>query len=900
MNATTRIGIDVGGSHFSASVIQYQDQKPTIQSSVTNALDSKQSASSFVNAFATFIKNNRSDQADNQPIGIAFPGPFNYPDGICQIYGVGGKFSNLFGLNLKASLQNLLSTQTEIYFANDAHCFALGCHQHLQLKKERAIYITLGTGFGSAFMEDGHLIHDDGRIPEGGAFYYLSFKTGIADEYFSTRWFINEAKSITGEAFLSVKDIVLNNPSLAQKLFALFCENFAAFMIPWLKSFNCEKLIIGGNIAKAKLLFNDQLIQILADNELQTEVLYVDETENMIMMGAAYMADKASYETNFPTKHFPCAYVNKSSSDARKTNQPLLPLTSKQFNQHTIYPSNSIDEISIQAGYISLAKKLSDFKTIKIDGFGGVLWEVFRKNLQKALDDLGIKSNWYSFHSCLKDEIQIKQIIKASLNGDDPVFGKKHEGTIDDFFDEHKINAFNPDSAFDMCIIYGTGASLAKAQAPIVYVDVPKNEIQYRMRAGSIGNFGVTISSLPQQMYKQYYFVDWPILNQHKQKVLSAIDFIVDEQRIDTITWMTGDDFRKALSEIAQKPFRARPWFEPGVWGGQWMKNSLPELIKDEVNYAWSFELITPENGIVITANNFLLEVSFDFLMYHAHHVVLGKATTNFGYEFPIRFDFLDTFDGGNLSIQCHPQINYIQNHFGEKVTQDETYYILDCKDDAAVYLGFQDSIDKEAFREELIAAQKTGKEIDIERYVQKIPSNKHDLYLIPNGTVHASGKNNLVLEISSTPYIFTFKMYDWQRLDLNGQPRPINIDHAFNNLNFERRGKVVEDQLISKQQLIREFEGGEQVKLLTHEAHYYEVERLSFLKEAIIDQNGQCKICMLVEGSEIELIHNHQTQIYRYAETFVIPASAGSIVVKNKGKSLAKIVYAFVKEVYC
>ncbi|RYY69743.1 MAG: hypothetical protein EOO13_08625 [Chitinophagaceae bacterium] len=342
---------------------------------------------------------------------------------------------------------------------------------------------------------------------------------------------------------------------------------------------------------------------------------------------------------------------------------------------------------------------------------------------------------------------------------------------------------------------------------------------------------------------------------------------------------------------------RARPWFEAGTWGGDWMKEHIPQLNQHEVNYAWSFELIAPENGVVLESNKNLLEISFDWLMELQTTAVLGRDAERFGTEFPIRFDFLDTFEGGNLSIQCHPSLEYIQTNFGENITQDETYYMLDCKDDAKVYLGFQDDIDPAAFKTALESSVEENKAIDIEKYVSSFPAHKHDLFLIPNGTIHSSGVNNMVLEISATPYIFTFKMYDWVRLDLDGNPRPINIDHAFNNLNFERKGDRVAEELISKPAVIHASNGMRIIDLPTHKDHFYKIERLEFEKGIALETKNQCHVLMLVEGSSVLVkTKNGRTVRFNYAETFIVPAAAGTYEIINEGGTEAKVVRAFIK----
>jgi mannose-6-phosphate isomerase class I len=304
--------------------------------------------------------------------------------------------------------------------------------------------------------------------------------------------------------------------------------------------------------------------------------------------------------------------------------------------------------------------------------------------------------------------------------------------------------------------------------------------------------------------------------------------------------------------------------------------------------------MIVPENGVLFESSSNILEIPFEWMMFFRHEAILGKHANIFGYEFPIRFDFLDTFDGGNLSIQCHPSLAYIREHFGETITQDETYYILDYKKDAVVYLGFQEGIDAGTFRKELEESRDNNTPLEITQYVQQHKAGKHDLFLIPNGTVHSAGANNMVLEISATPYIFTFKMYDWLRLGLDGKPRAINITHAFNNLDFSRQGAEVIKQLLSVPKVIEKGKDWQIIHLPTHADHFYDVHRLEFDTEIEVETNGCCLVMMLVEGTAIAI--NGQT-VYRYAETFVIPAAAGKCVISNRGKEKAKVIKAFLKE---
>ncbi|MDR1371058.1 MAG: ROK family protein [Dysgonamonadaceae bacterium] len=895
MSRNYYIGADIGGSHISCAAVDILNGE--IRGEIQKIyVDCNGSSSEILKSWETAILDtvSRNKEENILGIGIAMPGPFDYEKGISFIEGV-QKYDSLFGLNIREALRFVSNEKkTDSVFINDASAFALGeYHAGAAKGSRKALIVTLGTGFGSTFLINGEIQQTSSDIiPENGYLYNIPFGKSIADDYFSTRWFVYRWKEKTGLDISGVKNIVQHaseGDKNALDLFKEFSDNLAEFIFPWLQKFNPDVVVIGGNIAKASGFFLEDFKNTLdKKGTLNTQVKICELWDKAPLIGAAMNVGSSLNRQEMGDK-----------IEWRKTTQFLAPEKSTVSHQgdYDIYPAFPVGTGKIKEGVEALADWIAQHEQVVIDGYVGVFWEQLVESINIELNKKGKKAYWHHISAAMRPLNEINEMVAPFLGGDDPVFGKITDKKLIDWFDEDKLKKIKPVATDGINILVGCGAALAGWNVPLIYVDLPKNELQFRMRSGMVTNLGVDKPEDNRQMYKRFYFVDWRVLNEHKCNLLPRIDLVVDEQRPDKILMMSGTDLRQGLTAMSKNFFRVRPWFEPGVWGGQWIKSRIEGLNKDTSNLAWSFELMVLENGLMFESDDFRLEVSFDFLMYNNYKEVLGDCAERFKYDFPIRFDFLDTFDGGNLSVQCHPSNEYMKKEFGMSFTQDETYYILDCKENSRVYLGFQKNIDPEEFHKILVENQEKAKEVDIEKYVQKFAAKKHDLFLIPNGTVHASGKNNLVLEISSAPYIFTFKMYDWLRLDLDGRPRPINIEHGMKNLRFERQGKRVSEELIAKPEILKEDENCRLEHLPTHPEHFYDIYRYRFENEIVIENNDKCHVWMLVEGSSVILeTRSGMKQRFNYAETFVIPAAAGSYKITNEGKDKALMVKSFVK----
>lgn len=889
------VGIDIGGSHISAALMD--EKKEWMEGSYTvlpiNPDISKNEFAAILKSLMGVLLDLLVPGSVLKEIGMAVPGPFLYRHGIAALMPENGKLFNLFGLHLPSLLYPCLTPNNpNIATFNDAVCFGTGSLGMEGVKNHKNVLaITLGTGLGSVFFKNGVVETEGNGLPEQGFLYNQSFKQGIADDYFSTRGILTRFHQLQQQPAphaLAVSDLALKGNTGALATYESFGKDLAAFLCPFLANTNTDCIVIGGSIAKSAPLFVPYMEQYFQNRQMAINLVTVKSTSETIIQGAVRCL------------HAEIAYIKVQNTIKRKASQPIAPRRKESSEGYTIYPSMPIGNGRIQELADTLIPHLLNNQAMVIDGYGGVDWGDLVQKFNQAFSKHNIQPLWICADAALKEENTIKEMLSSSLGASESIFGKRFHGELSDFFDETKLNQLRQDDQ-RFSILYGTGSALANWQAPLIYAELPKNELQYRMRAGAINNLGCQKPADPKQMYKQFYFVDWPVLNRHKELLLPRINYLLDVQDPEAITWMTGAALQESLHQFTQQAFRARPWFEPGVWGGQWMKKNFSQLNQEEKNFAWSFELITPENGLTFESDGLLLELSFDFLMYRHAAEILGDAYGVFNTEFPIRFDFLDTFDGDNLSIQCHPSNNYIRHEFGENFTQDETYYILDCDENATVYLGFQDTIVPEKFEKSLRESFAENKKLDIEQYVKRMPCKKHDLFLIPNQTIHGAGSGNLVLEISSTPYIFTFKLYDWLRPDLDGKPRPINIDHGIKNLDFSRKGKVAEETLVSAPILIEIGKNWKRFSLPTHPGHFYSIERYEFDDIVEIEGNNQCHILMLVQGQKVSVrTQNSKTCTFHYAETFVVPASARNYRVKNTGRNRAMLILAYVKPAFC
>jgi len=466
---------------------------------------------------------------------------------------------------------------------------------------------------------------------------------------------------------------------------------------------------------------------------------------------------------------------------------------------------------------------------------------------------------------------------------------------IDEFFDAEKVAELRGRAAAEagLVVVYGVGAEAVVPGDLLVYCDIEMEEVKRRYRAG-MDNWGAGNHDEEfLRKEKRFTVLECRVQDWHKRPLLERLDYIVDCNKADRPVMLNATGYRAVVDAFCSQPFQAVPFFQPGIWGGHWLKDKLGVGL-DMPNTAWGmigvleFQAVQAKVGdsiFTMPGKNIYLTKPLEFLG--------GQVFYTWGYKMPLTVDILDTWGGQNLSLQCHPTIAYNQETFNCPYGHYESYYMLDTTDRSSVFLGTKDGVKIPDFVEALNEAQETG-EFDETQWVNRWPMKKHDHVFIPSGTVHCSGADTLVLEIN-TFWVATFKLWDWGRVDFDGKPRPIDIGHGEKVLQQRHDTAFTRDHLISKRVEVDRGDGWthEHSGLMEYETLH--VERYWFERAVPFDTKETVKAMVLVEGEEAMIVSPNdafEPFVMHYAEPIFIPAGVGSYYVKpterTKGQRMA------------
>ena len=595
------------------------------------------------------------------------------------------------------------------------------------------------------------------------------------------------------------------------------------------------------------------------------------------------------------------------------------------FNPHPFDDPNAINTIQdgskinegIVSGFKASAFKLADdlltrFQSAKqpirivvgLDGYASARFEPFVNLLSQQLSGKQIKIKAIDVAGFVKSSAELDEILKENLEEDrekDPIllYGKLFKGHYEDLMNMPQVEAFaseldGPAASAELVIVYGCGAAietLRKHFDLLLYFDVTPKCAILRARAGEFANFGDSLARPIRPLLRRCYYVDFEIAGHLRGDLLKnkAIDFYVASDREADFKMLTREAFDVLCERLVKQPFRCRPVYLEGVWGGSYITR-LRNLPKSMRNCAWVFDLIPLEVSIVAKTDAYEVEMPYFTLVQKEGVNIMGaECVKQYGGYFPIRFNYDDTYhSSGNMSIQVHSGHDYNVKNFNEFGRQDESYYIVATGHGAKTYVGFTETASPDEFIQEIKRSEKEFTPVDYQKYVNAVESKPGVQVMLPAGTIHSSGRNQVILEIGSLSIgSYTYKLYDYLRADLDGTPRPIHSWHGERVLEKSRTTSWVNDNIVRPAQVVRQGEGFSEEVVGEHDLLYFSLRRLNFEKEIRDNTNGKFHVLSLVDGEKVRIQSLSNPALYfdqNYLDVVVVPANMGEYVIKNLG----------------
>ncbi len=492
----------------------------------------------------------------------------------------------------------------------------------------------------------------------------------------------------------------------------------------------------------------------------------------------------------------------------------------------------------------------------------------------------------------------------------DPVllYGKLYKGEFASLFDAAKVEKLIADvkASAGTVIVYGNGALSEQFDGLYdlkLFTDVTPKQAVLNIKAGGYRNLGNDKDIPFKATMRRCYYVDFEMCFRNREKLLNTkgFDFHIDATHVDKMNMLAVDVLFGLFDKALDRPFRCRPVYLEGVWGGYLVQKER-NLPKEMKNAAWVFDLIPMEVSVVFDVDGNEYEFPYYTLVHGMGEKLMGKACMEqFGGYFPIRFNYDDTFhSNGNMSIQLHPGEKFLRENSNEPGRQDESYYVVATAQGAKTFIGFRDDCDVDEFLAAAKQSEIDHQPIDYLKYINYVDSKPGTQVMIPSGTIHASGRNQVILEIGSlTVGSYTYKMYDYCRKDLDGNPRPIHSYYGELNINKNAKRSWVMGNIVQERRHVRgENLGGdsfyEEVIVGENDLLYFTLRNLIFNEKAYDNTDGYFHVLSLVDGEDVTVRSKNDPSMcfnMKYLDIIVVPASVGEYeIINNKPGSVVTI----------
>ena len=563
---------------------------------------------------------------------------------------------------------------------------------------------------------------------------------------------------------------------------------------------------------------------------------------------------------------------------------------------------------------------------VALDGYTTANWTVFVNLIARECCLLGLGFEAIDANAAtLKSGKEIDAIIDPLLIWDtkiDPtlLYGKVYKGGYQGLMDEARTEAFKkavPASrqAGKISVVYGYGSLIPELRELYdvkVFFDLTPMKSMLRIRRGEYSNLGKERPGIINRTIRRCYYCDFEcaVRNRHELWENNVPDWYVLDNDPQNLQLMPFGTFSDICAQLVKYPFRAKPCYLEGVWGGSYMKKlrNLPDEMR---NAAWVFDFIPMEVSGVVEAGDEKLDINYCSFVHKEGVNLMGEdCVKKFEGYFPIRFNWDDSYHStGNMSIQCHSGGEYNVKNYNEFGRQDESYYVVVTGHNAKTFIGFRDDADIPQFFRDIEAADTEHKPCDYMKYVSYEESKPGLQVMLPAGTIHSSGRNQVILEIGSlTIGSYTYKMYDYLRLDFDGKQRPIHTRLGEENVRQDRRYSVIHDPespeyIVQKPRLAASGEGWEEYILGENPQVYFSLRRLEFEKKCEQDTGGKLfHVLTLVDGDAVRVRSVRHPERYfdlQFMDIVCVPADMGRYVIENLGREPVMVHKTCLREGY-